>query len=265
MNQLPRILAQQGLFTAARAVKRTNDVGMTWGTFSSQGLCLAGRMPLQWNGHKTHGVLSDISMQTAAMRSDQLDQAMVLALRSKFGGFSFENGVYRRMGFGLEAARIRNNTKIGKKMQEGREMLSDVKTEMAAPSGHDGLMTKFRSVLAEYGKVAFTFHVTGVALTTSACYAALNMGLDVDSLVHMLPDAISSHISEEMGTLALALLLCEMTAPPRYALTIVAAPKIAERIRGTRYGLILGLRAKRNRKLSMAYLPGRSPRATTLF
>jgi hypothetical protein len=264
MNQLPRILAQQGLFAAARAAKRTNGVGMVWGTFSSQGgLCLAGRAPAPRKGNATHGVLTHMmSLQTAAMRADQhLDQAVVLALRSKFGGFSFENGVYRRVEFGLEAARIRNNTKIEKKMREGREMLSDVKTEMVP--GHHGLMTKFRSVVAEYGKVAVAFHVSGVALTTSACYAALHMGLDVNSLVHMLPAAVSSHISEEMGTLALALLLCEMTAPPRYALTIVAAPKIAERIRGTRYGMIMGLRPKRSRKLSMSYLPGRSPRATS--
>lgn len=57
------------------------------------------------------------------------------------------------------------------------------------------------------------------------------MGLNVDALMEYLPAAIKSNMSEEMGTLALSLILCELTAPPRYALTIVAAPKVAERVR----------------------------------
>ncbi len=39
--------------------------------------------------------------------------------------------------------------------------------------------------------------------------------------------------SEGSGSLILALILGEMTAPPRYALTIVVAPTLAEKVRAS--------------------------------
>ena len=54
--------------------------------------------------------------------------------------------------------------------------------------------------------------------------------------MYSLPKYTNTHIkhihmhSEDSGSLILALILGELTAPPRYALTIVVAPTLAEKV-----------------------------------
>ena len=96
------------------------------------------------------------------------------------------------------------------------------------------------------------------SLTHSARTRSLSLSLSgIEPVMGLLPHVISSHVPHEAGTLAVAFFMAECTAPPRYALTIVVAPLIAEKIRGRWLGDVLGLLRREETLLSLAYLPGR--------
>lgn len=105
--------------------------------------------------------------------------------------------------------------------------------------------------------LALAFHASGLAVAMSSSYLLIVhvMG-GIEPVIGFLPDVVSSHVPHEAGTLAVAFFMAELTAPPRYALTIVVAPLIAEKVRGRWLGDVLGL-IRREPLLRLAYLPGR--------
>eukprot|EP00282_Hemiselmis_andersenii_P028647 CAMPEP_0169454358 /NCGR_PEP_ID=MMETSP1042-20121227/15238_1 /TAXON_ID=464988 /ORGANISM="Hemiselmis andersenii, Strain CCMP1180" /LENGTH=201 /DNA_ID=CAMNT_0009566431 /DNA_START=203 /DNA_END=805 /DNA_ORIENTATION=+ len=106
----------------------------------------------------------------------------------------------------------------------GRVARDSVKEYRRNTRSERGLLHRFKGVIAEYGRIAFLFHCSGSVLTLGGAYAAAKLGADVRAIVDVLPPYIADHVSDELGALALAVLALELTAPPRWALTIVAAP-----------------------------------------
>jgi len=144
----------------------------------------------------------------------------------------------------------------------GRVILHDVAEELKAKD-QGSLVGRFKRVLAEYGRVALLFHATTATSMFGICYAALALG-DAELVMRHMPQAVADSISPELGNIALAFIMTECTGLPRCATTIVVAPLIAEKIRYTRAGALLGLKAISKRGMSMSFLPGRHPRHSSL-
>ena len=60
------------------------------------------------------------------------------------------------------------------------------------------------------------FHASGLATSFGLAYAGITYGVGcVQPVLDLLPAAVSAHIPEGAGTVAVAFLLAECTAPPR--------------------------------------------------
>ena len=65
-------------------------------------------------------------------------------------------------------------------------------------------------------QVAVAFHASGLAASFGVAYAGITYGVGgVQPMLDLLPAAVSAHIPEGAGTVAVAFLLAECTAPPR--------------------------------------------------
>ena len=72
------------------------------------------------------------------------------------------------------------------------------------------------------------FHASGLATSFGLAYAGITYGVGgVQPVLDLLPAAVSAHIPEGAGTVAVAFLLAECTAPPRsfmYNILCINAP-----------------------------------------
>ena len=77
-------------------------------------------------------------------------------------------------------------------------------------------------------QVAVAFHASGLATSFGLAYAGITYGVGgVQPVLDLLPAAVSAHIPEGAGTVAVAFLLAECTAPPRsfmYNILCINAP-----------------------------------------
>lgn len=144
-----------------------------------------------------------------------------------------------------------------------RQTFSEVKRLTVETTPGMSLYSRFKFVVVQYGKVAVLFHASGLVTSIGISYTVITYGMGgIEPVMVLLPDWLRSQVPDGAGTLAVAFLLAECTAPPRYALTVVVAPLIGERLRGSWLGDALGLNRFNSAVTKVAtmrlpYLPGR--------
>jgi len=104
--------------------------------------------------------------------------------------------------------------------------------EDSSSRGIFSLAAKLKDVMAEYGRLAAAFHLSGLVLTTGIFYTGLYMGVvDLEPWFDKLPSQLAEGVKNGSGNLAAAFVLAECTAPLRYGLTIAVVPRIAPWVR----------------------------------
>jgi len=86
------------------------------------------------------------------------------------------------------------------------------------------MAARVKQVLQRYGRTAFLFHSTVFASTLAGSYAAINQGVDLQTLAAKVPFVDLSGLDPDA---ALAYLSTVATGPARGALTIAASPILA--------------------------------------